>query len=115
MSVKFESLVEGETLLDVHSERAGNTKCRRTGVWPVRVISVDREKRTAVCSWDGNRSQIYDASRFKTLRRVAPEWIQKDVFDARKCHYCHAREPAGHAAGCPHPRAFAKRTKGGST
>lgn len=62
----------GDVLYDVHREKMGNTTMSRTGCWEVRVISVDREKRTALCSWNSNRPTTYTEYRLKRLRRSRP-------------------------------------------
>lgn len=113
MTIKFETVVAGEMLLDVHSYRMGNTKMRATGVWPVRVISVDHAKRTAVVSWNGNREKILFGNQVTKLYRVAPEWIQSGRDGGgRSCHYCRGREAEGHTPTCTHPKAERARKKG---
>ncbi len=57
MPIKFDKLVEGSTLYDIHSETMGNTTLRRLGYWPVTIISIDREERSAMVSWNGNPPQ----------------------------------------------------------
>lgn len=59
MAIKFEKIKPGMELLDIHSEKMGNTTMRRLGMWKVRVISVDAEARTAMVSWNGNRPRLY--------------------------------------------------------
>ena len=49
---KFELVKEGDLLWDYHSEQAGNTVMRRWGNWPVKILSIDYEKRRAVVSWN---------------------------------------------------------------
>jgi hypothetical protein len=58
MAVKFEKIEPGMVLLDIHR---GNTTMREWCLWKVRVISVDRAKRNAVVSWNGNPAQTWDA------------------------------------------------------
>lgn len=71
--MKFEKIKAGDRLYDVHSERAGNTTIRRQGVWDVRVISVNPEKRTAVVSWNGNPPQTYYERQLTKLRASEPK------------------------------------------
>jgi hypothetical protein len=59
MAIKFEKVKAGMTLYDRHSYKMGNTTLRSIGEWTVYVISVDPEKRTAECSWNGNRAETY--------------------------------------------------------
>lgn len=55
-------------LLDIHSERAGNTSARRLGCWRVYIVSVDKERRTAVVRWNViNPEQTWDERRLKCL------------------------------------------------
>ena len=69
VSVAFDSLVVGEDLLDIRKEPMGNTTLRAWCCWKVRVISIDKTERTAMCSWNGNRARIYFERDFKSLRR----------------------------------------------
>lgn len=52
--VAFSKVKAGDTLYDVHRVRMGNTKVSRNGLWLVRVIEVNSEKREALCSWNSN-------------------------------------------------------------
>jgi hypothetical protein len=70
---KLETLKAGDVLYDVHSERAGNTMLRRTGVWTVRILEVDLEKDGAYVSWNGNRRSFYPRFRVEKLRAKAPD------------------------------------------
>jgi hypothetical protein len=67
MAIKFDKVTPGMVLLDIHSHAMGNTTMRALGCWEVRVISVDKEARTAMCSWNGNRPQCYTERQFKSL------------------------------------------------
>lgn len=67
MSVAFSKLKPNLVLLDIHSQRMGNTTMRRLGCWEVRVISVDAGARTALCSWNGNPPRPYRERDFKRL------------------------------------------------
>ena len=110
MAVAFDTVKPGDILLDVHSQRMGNTTMREQGVWKVRVISVDAEKRTALCSWNGNRAETYTESQFRSLRRVAPEWLTRG-WNGKRCLHCGASKADGHNPTCDHPRAIAARKK----
>lgn len=68
----FDRINPGDVLYDVHREQAGNTMMRRTGCWEVRVISVNRAKRTAECSWNGNPARTWYEWSLKKLRRSKP-------------------------------------------
>lgn len=67
MAIKFEKIEPGMTLLDIHREKMGNTTMSEWGLWKVQVISVDRDKRTAVVSWNSNPAQTWDARRLERL------------------------------------------------
>lgn len=74
----FDRIKPGDVLYDVHREKMGNTTMSRLGCWEVRVISVDQEKRTAECSWNGNRPRTYYEANINRLRRSKPQ--RKDGF-----------------------------------
>lgn len=59
MAIKFHKIKPGMTLLDIHSERAGNTTMRRIGLWEVRILSVNEKNESAVVSWNNNAEQVY--------------------------------------------------------
>lgn len=67
MTIKFEKIEPGMVLLDIHREKMGNTTMSAWGLWKVKVISVDRAKRTAVVSWNSNPVQTWDARRLEKL------------------------------------------------
>lgn len=67
MSIKFDKIKPGMVLLDIHSYRMGNTTMRKLGLWEVQVISVDAEKRTAVCRWNGNPPETWYERRLTRL------------------------------------------------
>lgn len=119
MAIKFESIQPGETLLDVHSQRMGNTTMREMGVWEVRVLSVDTVAGTARVSWNGNPAQTWYRIQLQGLRRFAPEWLRhgwpRDSDRIFYCHHCNAQAPekdsARHKPTCPHPKAVAYRKR----
>lgn len=65
----FDRIKVGDILWDCHKVQEGNTTRRRMGCWEVRVISIDPEKRTAMCSWNCNPPSLYTETRLKRLRR----------------------------------------------
>lgn len=67
MAVRFDKVEPEMELLDIHSYRMGNSSMRRLGLWCVRVISVDKEARTAMCSWNSNPARRYTERDFKRL------------------------------------------------
>lgn len=67
MAIKFEKIEPGMTLHDIHSERMGNTTMRELGRWDVRIVSVDREKRSAVVRWNGNSPTTWYAGELTKL------------------------------------------------
>ena len=66
--MRFEKIKAGTTLIDEHRYKMGNTTMSRLGEWPVRIVSIDLEKRTAVVRWNGNREQTYYARQLERLR-----------------------------------------------
>lgn len=67
MAVSFDKLKPGMRLLDIHRYRMGNTTMTKLGLWYVEVISVDTEKRTAVCRWNNNPPTTYVERKFRKL------------------------------------------------
>lgn len=67
MAIKFEKIEPGMTLLDIHRQKMGNTLMSEWGLWKVTVISVDRETRTAVVSWNGNPARTWGARELERL------------------------------------------------
>jgi len=67
MAIKFDKIEPGMTLLDIHRDKMGNTTMSEWGLWKVKVISVDRETRTAVVSWNSNPAQTWERRRLERL------------------------------------------------
>jgi len=40
------------------------------GCWQVEVLSINHDRRTAQCSWNGNPARTYYEHHFKALRRT---------------------------------------------
>lgn len=57
--MKFESLKENTVVYDCHSYKMGNTKMRTLGIWTIKVISIDKEKRICTASWNGNAPKTF--------------------------------------------------------
>ena len=74
--MKFEKIKEGERYYDVHSYRMGNTTLRSVGVWDVKIISIDAERRTAIVSWNGNGPETWHEWELKKLRTKRPELVE---------------------------------------
>ena len=67
MAIKFDKIEPGMVLLDIHRESLGNTMMREWGLWKVKIISVDRDKRTAVVSWNSNPAQTWSVRQLERL------------------------------------------------
>lgn len=74
--MKFEKIEKGMELFDCHSYRMGNTTMRSLGVWPVRVLEVDIERRRAFVSWNGNRPEWYYERDLAKLKKDEPILIR---------------------------------------
>lgn len=74
--MKFEKIEPGMVLYDVHSYTMGNTRIRSLGTWTVRVVSVDRERRLAVVSWNGNPPQTWYERNLRKLKAVRPMLVR---------------------------------------
>ena len=68
----FDRIKPGDVLYDARRVQMGNTTMRRLACWKVLVISVDREKRTADCSWNSNPVRTYREAWLGKLRRSRP-------------------------------------------
>lgn len=77
--MKFDKLATGMVLYDVHSHRMGNTTMKTLGVWTVRIVSIDHERRTCMASWNGNRPVRYSESQIAKLKKDEP-FLVKSVF-----------------------------------
>ncbi len=65
MAIKFDKVKPGMELLDIHSERMGNTAMRRLGCWKVRIIAVDSDGATV--SWNGNPARHWSRRNVEKL------------------------------------------------
>lgn len=70
--MKFDKLEEGMVLYSLTTTRMGNTTIRTKSVHRVRVISIDREKRQAMCSWNCNPPRRYFEREIEKLKAVEP-------------------------------------------
>jgi len=58
----------GQILFDYHRTSMGNTTMTREGMWLVKVLKIDIEKRRALCSWNSNKPQWYSERELKQLK-----------------------------------------------
>ena len=72
--MKFDKIKPGMVLYDRHKYRAGNTTIRVLGEWPVRIISVDPERFSAVVSWNGNQPETWSSLSLMKLK----DWSMYD-------------------------------------
>jgi hypothetical protein len=84
MAIKFEKIQPGMMLFDVHSERAGNTTMKRWGDWPVRVISVDADSKSAMVSWNGNEPTRRYHHRLRKLYAKVPPKLAEKIADSNR-------------------------------
>lgn len=77
MAIKFDKIRAGDTLLDIHREKAGNTTMSRWGCWKVRVISVDSANETAMVSWNGNAPSMRTRRQLEKLYAKEPGFYTK--------------------------------------
>lgn len=74
--MKFERITPGMVLYDAHKHRMGNATMWTMGVWPVKILSVDAERRTAIASWNGNRAEVYYERDLRRLREKEPKLVK---------------------------------------
>lgn len=82
--MKFEKLQPGMVLFDVHSQTMGNTTTKTLGTWRVRIVSIDRERRTAMASWNGNAARPYRESELVKLRDKPPMLVRTAFGSCRR-------------------------------
>ena len=71
MAIKFEKIQPGMLLYDVRKNTGygGN----KWNTWPVRIISVDAEKRCVTASWNSNPPERMSERRVTKYRAKEPE------------------------------------------
>lgn len=72
----FDAIKAGDVLYDVGTVRMGNTSMRSIVVWRVTIKEIDRERRIALASWNGNTAKWWTEARLKKLRRSPPKTKQ---------------------------------------
>lgn len=83
MAIKFEKIVAGMRLYDLHSERMGSTTMRSMGVWFVDVLEVDVAQRRALVSWNGNKPEWKSAHTLTRYRAKRPELVTNGMGQQR--------------------------------
>lgn len=75
--MKIEKLKPGMIVYDVGRTKMGNTNMTTVSVWPVRIISVDLEKRSCVAVWNMvNKAQTF-------YERSISKWREKEPMTIR--------------------------------
>lgn len=82
--MKFEKLVPGMVVYDVHKQKMGNTTMSTWGTWIVRIISVDADTRSCMASWNGNSPQRFYEHSIKKWKAEKPLLIRTAGFGLRK-------------------------------
>lgn len=71
MAIKFEKIQDGMILYDVRKNTGfGRDKWN---VWPVKIVSVDKENRTVLASWNNNPPRIMYERTVTKLRANRPK------------------------------------------
>lgn len=73
MAVSFNTLKVGEELMDIHSQRMGNTTMSELCKWRVVIKEIDAEGRRALVSWNSNTPQWWNENRLRRLYRKEPK------------------------------------------
>lgn len=82
-AIKFEKIEPGMRLLDVHRQKMGNTTMSQLGCWEVFIVSVDKDKRSAMVRWNGNPEERWFARQLQKLY-VTPPKAYRDQEERRK-------------------------------
>ena len=82
--MKFDNIIPNMVLYDVHSYRMGNTCLRSVGVWTVVILSVDKDSRSAMVSWNGNSPEKYTERRLVHLNLSAPFLVKTCMGQLRR-------------------------------
>jgi len=77
--MKLEKLQPGMVVYDVHSTRMGNTTLRTLGVWLIRIVSIDADRRTCVASWNGNTPRTYYESEISKWKAEEPYLVRSGM------------------------------------
>ena len=71
MAIKFH-LIEPDMVLYEH-RKTHRFGCAEIEYWPVRIVSVDKEKETAVASWNNNPAREMSKRNLENLFRNKPK------------------------------------------
>lgn len=69
----FDALKVGDVLYDCKMQKMGNVNMSRMAWWTVKIVSIDTETRSAMCSWNGNAPKRWHERKIKSLRRSPPK------------------------------------------
>lgn len=62
----------GQIVYDKHQYKAGNTKMKRWGVYPVVIKEIDPDFRWVIATWNGNPARKYFESSVKQWKVKEP-------------------------------------------
>lgn len=74
--MKIEKLQPDMIVYDVGRHKMGNTRISTVAVWPVRIISIDLEKKTVLASWNTNQPRTFYERSIKKWRADKPVLIR---------------------------------------
>lgn len=77
--MKLEKMKPGMVVYDCHSYKMGNTNMRSLGIWTVKIISVNLEKRTVNASWNHNGEKTYYQGDYKKWTEKKPTLIKEGL------------------------------------
>ena len=89
--MKIEKLQPNMIVYDVGKHKMGNTNISTVAVWPVRVISIDLEKKTVLASWNTNQPRTFYERSIKKWRADRPVLI-KSVMGYSRLATCEERK-----------------------
>lgn len=68
---------------DIGRQKLGNTTINTVAVWPVRIESVDTERRVAVARWNGNSARLYGEHAISKWQATKPLLIRSAIGSQR--------------------------------
>lgn len=79
----IDKLKPGMTVYELGSHGVGHTTMRSKATWPVKIVSIDPNKRVVVASWNGNPEKTYSERTWSKWRLERPVLITQGFNQSR--------------------------------